>query len=196
MRTGGGGTRPADAGQATASCSGGHPPAPAVFAVRTPAVRTPTLWTATVVLGAAADSQASAVPGTPATQTPAEVSGCGRTAADPQPPLRRHGGTAGCRICLSTLVKWPGRRSQGRTAVRMPGHRTRPGRHREPARPGGHPRPPQGMGDTAAAATLDSRQQDRSPPRNGVRPERNPNVRHRQHVRLTARSVVWGRPES
>ena len=68
-------------------------------------------------------------------------------------------------------------------------------RHREPARPALRtPATAAGHGDTAAAATLDSRQQDRSPPRNGVRPERNPNVRHRQHVRLTARSVGWCSP--
>jgi hypothetical protein len=35
MPTGGGGTRPADAGPATCSCSGGHPPAPAVSAADT-----------------------------------------------------------------------------------------------------------------------------------------------------------------
>jgi hypothetical protein len=85
-----------------------------------------------------------------------------------------------CRICSSALVMWSGRRSQRRMAVRMRGHRTRPAERREPARPGTvDTRDAAGHGDTAAAATLDSRQQDRPPPGNGVRPERDPNVRHR-----------------
>jgi hypothetical protein len=58
-------------------------------------------------------------PGSAATQTPAAVSGCpagsGWTAADPQPPLRNHRGTAQvglARLCWSTR---PGRRSRGGT---------------------------------------------------------------------------------
>jgi hypothetical protein len=176
-RTGGGGTRPADAGPATCSCSGGHPHASAVSAVRTPAVRTPTLWTPTAVLGAAADSQG--VRGVRFCSHPDTGRGVrlgqdgGGPAADVAAPRRDRA----CWICSSALVNWPGRRGQGRTAVRMLGHRTRPGEHREPARPGiadsrrgwGH----------CGSGTLGSRQRDRPPPGSLVRPERDPNVRHR-----------------
>jgi hypothetical protein len=136
MPTGGGGTRPADAGQATASCSGGHPPAPAVSAVRTPAVRTPTLWTPTAVPGAAADSQGvrgvrfCSHPDTGRGARLRQVGG-GPAAA----VAARRQDRAGW-ICSSALVMWSGRRSQRRTAVRMRGHRTRPAERREPARPG------------------------------------------------------------
>ena len=136
MRTGGGGTRPADAGPATCSCSDGQPPAPAVSAVRTPTVQTPALWTPTAVPGAAADSQG--VRGVRFHRHPdtgrsvrQRQDGGGPAAAVAAPRRDR-----ASRICSSALLNWPGRRSQGRTAVRMPGHRTRPGEHREPARPG------------------------------------------------------------
>jgi hypothetical protein len=202
MRTGGGGTRPADAGQATASCSGRHPQATAVSAVRTPTIQTPTFWTPTfwtptVVPGAAADSQG--VRGVRFRSHPDTGRGVrlGQDGGGPAAAVAARRQDRACRICSSALVKLPGRRSQRRTAVRMRGPgRGLPNTGSRHARHGGHPRPPQGMGDTAAAATLDSRQQDRSPPGSHVRPERDPNVRHRQHVRLTARSVVWGRLES
>ena len=186
MPPGAGGTRPADAGQATCSCSGGHPPAPAVSAVRTPAVqtsavRTPTLCTATAVPGAAADSQG--VRGVRFRCHPDTGRGVRlrQDGGGPAAAVAARRQDRACRICSSALVKWPGRRSQRRTAVRMPGHRTRPAEHREPARPGPADTRDRrrAWGDTAAAATLDSRQQDRSPPRNGVRLERNPNVRQR-----------------
>jgi hypothetical protein len=109
MRTGGGGTRPADAGPATCSCSGGHHRLLHCLrrtpAVRTPTVRTPTFWTPTAVLGAAADSQG--VRGVRFHRHPdtGRRSGWGRTAADPQPPLRHHGRTAQvgfARLCWSS----------------------------------------------------------------------------------------------
>jgi hypothetical protein len=135
MPTGGGGTRPADAGQATASCSDGQPPAPAVSAVRTPTVQTPALWTPTAVPGAADSQGVGGVRFHRHPDTGRSVrqrqDGCGPAAAVAAPRRDRAG-----RICSSVLLNWPGRRSQRRTAVRMPGHRTRPGEHREPARPG------------------------------------------------------------
>jgi hypothetical protein len=95
MPTGGGGTRPADAGQATASCSGGHPQAPAVSAVRTPTVRTPTLWTPTAVPGAAVDRQG--VRGVRFRSHPDSGRGVRRRQAGGRPRSRRCGATAGPR---------------------------------------------------------------------------------------------------
>jgi hypothetical protein len=208
MRTGGGGTRPADAGQATASCSGGHPPAAAGSAADTnrPDTNRPAtdLVDTDRVPGAAADSQG--VRGVRFGSHPDTGRGgrLGRTAADPQPPLRRDTRTAQVGVarllCSSALVKWPGRRSQRRTAVRMPGHRRRPAEHREPARPGtADTRDRRRRGDTAAAATLDSRQQNRPPPGNGVRPERDLTGRHRPARpadRQIRRLVVYVHPVS
>jgi hypothetical protein len=161
-------------------------------AVQTPTFWTPTFWTPTAVPGAAADSQG--VRGVRFRSHPDTGRGVrlGQDGGGPAAAVAARRQDRAGRICLSALVKLPGRRSQPRTAVRMRGHRTRPGEHREPARPALRTSATAaGHRDTAAAATLDSRQQDRSPPRNGVRPERDPNVWHRQHVRLTARSVAW-----
>jgi hypothetical protein len=148
MPTGGGGTRPADAGPATCSCSGGHPPAPAVSAVRTPAVRTPALWTATAVPGAAADSQG--VRGVrfrchPDTGRGVRLrqDGGGSAAAVAAPRQDRR--MLGLLVCAGQLARstQPGENGcpDGWTpdaACRPPGAGTP--RHR------GHPRPPQGMG--------------------------------------------------
>jgi hypothetical protein len=136
-------------------------------------------------------AKASAVSGSATTWTPAAVSGCpagcGRMAADPQPPFRREGSAAHVALARLRWSSRPGRCSRLVSAVRMRGHRTRPAGHRtqpaghrEPARlrHGGHPRAGQGHADTAAAATLDSRQQNR-PHRSHVRPERDRNVQHR-----------------
>jgi hypothetical protein len=194
MPTGGGGTHPADAGPATASCSGGHPPAPAVSAVRTPTVRTPALWTPTVVPGTAANSQG--VRGVRFRSHPDTGRGVrlgqdggGPAAAVAAPRQDRAGRIARLRWSSGQVDAASG------TAVRMPGHRTRPAEHREPARPALRtPATAAGDGDTAAAATLDSRQQDRPPPRNGVRPERDPNVWHRpaRPADRQIRSLVLG----
>jgi hypothetical protein len=137
------------------------------------------------------------VSGSAATQTPAAVSGWGRTAADPQPMLRRHGGTA--QVGFARL-RWSSGQidAASGTAVRMPGHRTRPAEHREPARPAlrtpataaghggrcgsGHAGQPAAGPSTTPAAMSD---------RNGT-----PMCGTGQHARLTARSVGWGRPET
>jgi hypothetical protein len=192
MPTGGGGTPPADAGPATCSCSGGHPQAPAVSAVRTPTVRTPTLWTPAAVLGAAAGCQG--VRGVRFHRHPdtgrgvrLRQDGGGPAAAFAAPRRDR-----ACRIRSSGLVKWPGRRSQGRTAVGMGGHRTRPGEHREPARPGdadtrdrrrgwGHC----GSGQVGQPAAGPSTTPAAMSHRNGT-----PRCGTGQHARLTARSIV------
>jgi hypothetical protein len=103
-------------------------------------------------------------------QTPAAVSGCpagcGRTAADPQPPLRRDGSAEHVRLARRRWSRGPGRRSRPVPAVRTRGHRPPPAGHRKPvgSRRCAHPRPPQGHPDTAAADTLDSRQPRRPPP--------------------------------
>ncbi len=108
---------------------------------------------------------ASAVSGSAATQTPAAVSGCpadcGRTAAEPQPPFRRDGSARARCVCSSALVRWA--RSTQPADIGCPDARTPDAACRTP-RPWhcGHPRPPQGHADTAAAATLDSRQQNPS----------------------------------
>ena len=80
-------------------------------------------------------ARASAVSGSTATPTPAAVSGWARTAADPQPPLRRHGRTAHVSF---VRLRWSSGQVDAASgaAVRMRGHRTRPAEHREPARPG------------------------------------------------------------
>jgi hypothetical protein len=143
MPTGGGGTPPADAGQATASCSGGHPQAPAVSAAatnrpdtnRTPTVQPPSCWTPTAVPAAAADRQG--VRGVRFRSHPDTGRGsgwAGRRRTRSRRSARRQD-RAGW-SCSSALVKGPGRRNQRRTAVRLRGHWTRPAEHREPTRPG------------------------------------------------------------
>jgi hypothetical protein len=203
MRTGGGGTRPADAGQATASCSGGHPQATAVSAAdtRRPDTNPPDTDLLDTDCGSGSASGQPRRPRCPVLQPPRHRPQCpaaGRTAADPQPPLRRDGRTAQVGFCSSALVKWPGRRSQRRTAVRMRGHRTGPPEHREPACPGtaDTPRSPQGMGTlrqrprwTAGSRTV--HHPAAMSDRNGT-----PMCGTGQHARLTARSVGWGRPET
>jgi hypothetical protein len=200
MPTGGGGTRPADAGQATCSCSGGHPPAPAVSAVRRPTVRTPTLWTSTAVPGAAAAADSQGVRGVRFRSNPDTGRGV-RLRQDGGGPAAavaaRRQDRAGW-ICSSALVMWSGRRSQRRTAVRMRGHRTRPGEHREPVRPrhGGHPATAAGTGTprqrprwTAGSRTV--HHPATVSDRNGT-----PMCGTGHHARLTVRSVGWGRPEN
>jgi len=125
-------------------------------------------------------STASAVSGSATLWTPAAVSGwaagCGRTAADPLPPFRHHGSAAHVALARLCWSRRPGRRSRLVAAVRTRGHRRRPARQREPARPRhcGHPRLPQGHACTAAAATLDGRQQHRAPPQPARRPPPEP----------------------
>jgi hypothetical protein len=197
MPTGGGGTRPADAGQATCSCSGGHPPAPAVSAVRTPAVRTlavrtPTFWTPTAVRGAAADSQGVRGVRYPSRPDTAAVSGCGRTAADRS---RRCGARAGPRmsdllVCAGHVVRSMQPAENGcpnawtpDAACRTPGAGT--------PRHCGHPRPPQGTG------TLRQRPRWTAGSRTVHHPAAmsdrygTPMCGTGQHARLTARSVGW-----
>ena len=180
MPTGGGGTRPADAGQATASCSDGQPPAPAVSAVRTPTVQTPALWTATAVPGAAADSQG--VRGVRFHRHPdtgrsvrQRQDGGGPAAAVAAPRRDR-----ASRICSSALVMWPVDAARGEQlsgcldtgrGLANTGSRHAPAR-RTPATAVGD-------GDTAAAATLGSRQQDRPPPRQPCPTGTGPNVGYR-----------------
>jgi hypothetical protein len=129
--------------------------------------------------------------------TPAAVSGCPagciRTAAAGPPPFRRDGRASHVGLARLRWSRGPGRRGQPVAAVRTRGHRTRPAGHREPApsRDCGHLRPPQGHADTAAAVTLDSRQQ-RRPPSQPVS-DRNETARcgTGRHDRPTARSVAW-----
>jgi hypothetical protein len=191
MPTGGGGTRPADAGPATCSCSGGHPPLRRCLR-RTPAIQTPTFWTPTVVPGAAADSPRR--PRCPVPQPPRHRPRCAAGAGRRRTRSRRCGATAGPHAGFARL-RWSSGQvdAASRTAVRMPGHRTRPGEHREPARPGtadtrdrrrawghcgsGHAGQPAAGPSTHPATVSD---------RNGT-----PMCGTGQHARLTARSVAW-----
>ena len=112
--------RPAAAGLAIGSCSGGHRRLLRKCPRRTPTVRTPTVRTPTAVPEAAAGQprrRRCPVPQPPRTPRPVSgcPAGCGRTAADPQPPLRRDGSAA--QVALARL-RWstrPGRRSRGGT---------------------------------------------------------------------------------
>jgi hypothetical protein len=200
MRTGGGGTRPADAGPATCSCSGGphrlRQGLRRTPTVRTSTVRTPILWTPTAVLGAAADSQG--VRGVRFRSRPDTGCGVRQDGGGLAAPLRRDAQDRACRSCSSALVSWPGRGSQRRTAVWMCGHRTRPAGHREPARPalrtpataaGAWRRCGSGHAGQPAARTV--HHPAAMSDRNGT-----PMCGIGQHARLTARSVVWGRPET
>jgi hypothetical protein len=191
-RTGGGGSRPA-AGRATGSCSRGH--LQAGRSVRSGhAVRTPILRTATAVPEAAADRQgvralwfhrhqaAAAVSGCPA--------GCGRTAADPQPPLLYDGSRRAGWACSSALVTRA--RSTQPAEIGCPDARTPEVACRTSgARHCGRPRPGQGHADAAAVATLDSLQQNRPLPL--ACPAGNGTTRcgTGQHARRTAGSVAW-----
>jgi hypothetical protein len=178
-RTGGGGTRPADAGPATCSCSGGHPTAPAGSVADTSRPDTDLVDTDR---GSGSSSGWPRRPRCPVPPSPRHRPRCPAGAGRRRTRSRRFGAAAGPRrlVCSSALVMWSGRRGQRRTAVRLRGHRTRPAEHREPARPALRtPATAAGHGGTVAAATLDSRRQDRPPPGNGVRPERDPKVWHR-----------------
>jgi hypothetical protein len=149
-------------------------------AVQTPTFWTPTLWTPTAVPGSSSGQPRR--PRCPVAQPPDTGRGV-RLWRDGGGPAAaaaaRHQDRTG-RSCSSPLVEWPGRRGQRRTAVRTRGPRTRPTGHREPARPGttdtrdrrrawghcgsGHAGQPAAEASTATA---------------GVRPECDPNVRHR-----------------
>ena len=201
MPTGGGGTRPADAGQATCSCSGGHPTAPAGSVADTsrPDTNRPDTDLLDTDRGSGSSSGQPRRPRCPVPQPPRHrpqcPAGAGRRRTAAAVAARRQDRAGWC--CSSALVMWSGRCSQGRTAVGcvdtgrgLPntGSRHAPAR-RTPATAAGH-------GDTAAAATLDSRQQ-RRPPSQPVS-DRNETARcgTGRHDRPTARSVVWRRPES
>jgi len=159
-------------------------------AVQTPTVRTPTLWTPTAVPGAPADSQG--VRGVRFRSHPDTGRGVrlGQDGGGPAAPLRRGGRTAQVGFARphwssgqvdaasgERLSGWvnSGRGLANTGSPHVPALRT-------PATAAGH-------GDTTAAATLDSRQQDRPPPGNGVRPERDPNVRHRPPPRPADRLI-------
>jgi hypothetical protein len=120
------------------------------------------------------------VSGSAAAQTAAAVSGCGRTAADRQPPLRRDGGTAQVRF---SCLRWSSGQVDAAAengcrdgwtpgaAWRTPGART-PWHC-------GHPRPPQGMGTLRQRPRWAAGSRTVHHPGSLVRPERDPNVRHR-----------------
>ena len=200
MPTGGGGTSPAATCPATASCSSSHP-ADGGSAVDTsrPDTNRPDTDLVDTDGGSGSSSGQPRRPRCPVPQPPRHRPRCPAGAGRRRTRSRRCGATAGPRmsdvlVCAGQVA---GRRGQRRTAVRMRGHRTRPAEHWEPARPALRtPATAAGHGDTAAAATLDSRQQDRPPPGSHVRPERDPNVRHRPARPADPRSVVCGRPES
>jgi hypothetical protein len=92
-------------------------------------------------------AKASAVSGSAAAQIPAAVSGWGRTAADPQPPLRRDGRTA--QVGFACL-RWSSGQVDAASRERLSGcvgtGRGLPNTGSPHARHCGHRRPPQGMG--------------------------------------------------
>jgi hypothetical protein len=185
MRTSGGGTRPADAGQATCSCSGGHPTAPAVSAADTsrPDTNLLDIDLLDTDRGSGSSSGQPRGPRCPVPQPPRHRPRCPAGAGRRRTRSRRCGAAAGPRrldlfVCAGHVVRPTRPAENGCPAAWTPDAACRTPGARAPGT-ADTPRPLQGMGDSAAAATLDSRQQDRSPPRNGVRPERNPNVRHR-----------------
>jgi hypothetical protein len=206
MPPGGGGTRPADARQATASCSGGHPPATAASAADTsrpdtnrPDTNRPDTDLLDADRGSGSSSGQPRRPRCPVPQPPRHRPQCPAGAGRRRTRSRRCGATAGpgSRICSSALVKWPGRRSQRRTAVGcVDAGRGLPNTGSPHAPALWTPATAAGHGDTAAAIRLDSRQQDRPPSGSHVRSELDPNVRHRPARPADPRSVVCGRPES
>jgi hypothetical protein len=188
MRTGGGGTPPADAGPATCSCSGGHPQAPAVSAADTsrpdttrPDTTRPDTDLVDTDRGSGSSSGQPRRPRCPVPHHP----DTGRGAR-----LRQDGGGPAAAVAARrqtaqagfARLRWSCGQVDAARGERLSGcvdtGRGLPNTGAGTPRHGGHPRPPQ-AGGAAAAATLDSRQQDRSPPGNGVRPEWDPNVRHR-----------------
>jgi hypothetical protein len=150
---------------------------------RTPTVRTPTVWTPTLRTATAFRKQqrtatASAASGSAATQTPAQcVRLPGRlrqTAADPQPPFRHHGSAA--QVAVACL-RWSRGHASTAGGYRLPGRglpdsgcpdadtgRGLPDSGSTLASALRTPATAVGCADTAAAAALDSRQQNRGPP--------------------------------
>jgi hypothetical protein len=162
--------------------------------------RTPTVQ-ATDLLDTDRDSgsssgqpKASTVSGATATPTPAAVSGWGRTAADPQPMLRRHGGTA--HVGFARLRWSTGQVDAARGEPLSGCLDTGRGLVNTGSRHAPALRTAAGDGDTAAAARWAAGSGIVHHPaalsdRNGT-----PMCGTGQHARLTARSVVWGRPET
>jgi hypothetical protein len=193
MPTGGGGTRPADAGQATCSSSGGHPPAPAVSATDT---NHPDTGLVDTDRGSGSSSGQPRRPRCPVPPPPRHR---------PQVRLRQDSGGPAAAVAaprqdrrMSDLLVCAGQVARSTqpgengcpdawtpdAAWRTPGARM--------PRHCGHPRPPQGMGTprqqprwTAGSRTVHhlAAMSDR----NGT-----PMCGSGQHARLTARSVVWG----
>jgi hypothetical protein len=196
MPTGGGGTRPADAGPATASCRGRHPQAPAGSVADTSRPDTNRLHTDLLDTdrGSGSSSGQPRRPRCPVPQPPRHrpqgpaAAGWRRTRS----PVAAPGQDRAGQLCSSALVKWSGRRSQRSgcpnawtpdAACRTPGART--------PRHCGHPRPPQGMG------TLQQRPRWTAGSRTVHHPATvsdwngTPMCGIGHHARLTARSVGW-----
>jgi hypothetical protein len=189
MRTGGGGTRPADAGQATASCSGGHPPAAAGAAADTnrPDTNRPDTDLVDTDRGSGSSSGQPRRPRCPVLQPPRHRPRCPAAAGRRRIRSRRCGATPGPRrsellACFARL-RWSSGQVDAASGERLSGCLDTGGGLPNTGSPHAPalrtPATAAGRGDTAAAATLDSRQQDRPPPGNGVRPERDLTGRHR-----------------
>jgi hypothetical protein len=178
MRTGGGGTRPADAGQATCSCSGGHPPAAAVSAADTSYPDTDLVDTHR---GSGSSSGQPRRPRCPVPPPPRHRRGVrlGQDGGGPAAAVaaRRQDRAVGFVVCAGQVARstQPAERLSGcvDTGRGLPNTGSP---HAPPLRA---PATAAGHGDTTAAATLDSWRQDRPPPGSHVRPERDLNVRHR-----------------
>jgi hypothetical protein len=190
MPTGGGGTPPADAGQATCSCSGGHPPAAAVSAadISRPDTSCPDSDLVDTDLvdsdrGSGSSSGQPRRPRCPVPASPGHRPRCPVAAGRRRTGSRRCGATAGPRrsdlfVCAGRVARSTRPAEHGcpdgwtaDAAWRTPGART--------PRHCGHPRPPQGVGTLRQRPGWTAGQQDRPPPGNGVRPERDLTGRHR-----------------
>jgi hypothetical protein len=147
---------------------------------RTSTVRTPTNRPDTD-RGSGSSSGHPRRPPCPVPQLPGHRPRCpaGRPAATGRrrtpPPFRHHGSAAHLALACLCSSRRPGRRSRLVAAVRThgPDAACRTAGARTP-RHGGHPRLPPGHACTAAAATLDGRQQHRAPPQPARRPPPEP----------------------
>ena len=196
MPTGGAGTRPADAGPATCSCSGGHPPATAVAAADTtrPDTNCPDTDLVDTDRGSGSSSGQPRRPRCPVPQPPRHRPKCPATAGRRRTAaaVAARGQDRACRIAR---LRWSSGQIDAANGERLSGCLDTGrglGEQRKPARPGtADTRDRRRAWDTAAAATLDSRQPNRPPPGSHVRSNRTPMCGTAQHARLTTRSVAW-----
>jgi hypothetical protein len=190
----------ADAGQATCSCSGGHPQAPAGSVADTSRPDTSPSDTDLVDTdrGSGSSSGQPRRPRCPVLQPPRHRPRCPAAAGRRRTRSRRCGAAAGPRrldllVCAGHVVRSTQPAENGCPNAWTPDAACRTSGAGTP-RHCGHPRPPQGTGTlrqrprwTAGSRTV--HHPATVSDRNGT-----PMCSTGHHARLTARSVVWGRP--